>query len=320
MVEKIKVGLVGLGTIARVAHLPSIFEFDDVELTAVCDVTEETLNCVADRYNIRERYQDPRVMAEKSSIDCAFVLTKPDNTHPILAKMFLNAGKHVFCEKPMATTLRDAEQMVETADKTGRILMIGFNRRYASCCQEAKKILRDKKVDACYGHWNYPVPYGRALLLNPHCIDLMRFFCGDAIKVESRARNETPENDLVIMSMVEFDSGVLGSILYANTCGRYSEKMEIYGNGISLFLDIEFDTLTVIRQDQPESHGPSWRSVYLPRGYTPVHVARGYQAQDRHFFDCLKSGKKPQDTAEDAYRSHRLMNDIYTKAGLPPLE
>ena len=131
--EKIKVAVVGVGNIADVHILRGYQKLPDFELYALCDINEARLNAKADRYGVARRYTDIDVMLAEiaDEIDAVDVCVWNCH-HASCAIKALNAGLHVFCEKPMAYNTAEAVAMKEAAEKAGKVLMIGFVTRYSN--------------------------------------------------------------------------------------------------------------------------------------------------------------------------------------------
>jgi predicted dehydrogenase len=132
----IKIGVVGCGGIAQVMHLPYLTGTEGggvpgIEVVAVCDVLKELAEAVAERYHIKEAYTDHKDMLNKSDIDAVAVLTRHE-THAEISIDAMNQGKHVFVEKPMCETIKDAEKMIETQRKSNVTLQVGYMKRFDS--------------------------------------------------------------------------------------------------------------------------------------------------------------------------------------------
>ncbi|WP_099159569.1 Gfo/Idh/MocA family protein [Virgibacillus ndiopensis] len=131
MVEKLKVAIIGCGGIANGKHLPSLSKLKQVELIAFCDIKVDKARKAAEEYGVSRAqvYEDYDQLLQDQSIDVVHVCT-PNISHAEISIAALKAGKHVMCEKPMAKTSKEARLMVETAEKTGKKLTIGYNNRF----------------------------------------------------------------------------------------------------------------------------------------------------------------------------------------------
>ncbi|MDY6873408.1 MAG: Gfo/Idh/MocA family oxidoreductase [Chloroflexota bacterium] len=140
----IRIGIIGAGKIVRVRHLPEAEQNPNAEVRAVCDLIEDRAQELADQYHCKP-YTDYKKMIQDPELD-AIVVAATNKTHAMMTIDALNAGKHVLCEKPMATSLEDAKQMLAAAEKNGKQLMIGNNQRLETAHQKAKDLLQSGKL------------------------------------------------------------------------------------------------------------------------------------------------------------------------------
>lgn len=130
MGNKVRIGLIGAGQIG-VVHLKSYLEVENAEIAAICDIDETRLNKIADEYGITNRYTSVEdMLANEKDLDAADVCVWNVN-HAKCAIAALNAGLHVICEKPMAYSVQEAEEMKACAEKNGKILMLAFCTRFS---------------------------------------------------------------------------------------------------------------------------------------------------------------------------------------------
>ena len=140
-VTRLNVGVVGLGEVAQIIHLPNLLELNQkFKLAALCDVSPRLLEAVANRYHVSERFVDYREMLEKVPLDVVLVLNA-NEYHADTALAALDHGAHVFVEKPLCMNRREAETLQERVQKAGRILMVGYMRRYDQAFAQAAKII-----------------------------------------------------------------------------------------------------------------------------------------------------------------------------------
>ena len=117
MAEKVKWLLIGAGIIAEKRVAPALVNAEDSELVGVCDIVEENAKKIAEEYGVSEIYNDIDEAISKTAADAVYVAT-PVFLHVPTAIKALEAGKHVMCEKPLANTLKEAKDMVESAPTT----------------------------------------------------------------------------------------------------------------------------------------------------------------------------------------------------------
>ena len=135
----INIGIIGCGKIAQVRHIPEYAENPDVKLAAFFSPNRARAQEQADKYGGKV-YDTAEALLADPGID-AVSICAANYAHAELSMQALNAGKHVLCEKPMATTLADCEAMVECAKKNGKFLMIGHNQRLAKAHMEPKRLI-----------------------------------------------------------------------------------------------------------------------------------------------------------------------------------
>jgi predicted dehydrogenase len=127
--DKSKIGVIGLGGVAQLVHLPNLSKLPNAELISVCEVNKSRLMTIAEKFSIKERYSNYNEMLEKSQMDAVIIAT-PTSTHADIAVDCLEAGKDILVEKPLARTYQEAKRIVDSAKKNKRKLMVGMNLRY----------------------------------------------------------------------------------------------------------------------------------------------------------------------------------------------
>lgn len=137
-----RIAVVGGGWWASTAHLPSLASYDGAELVAVCDPRRERMATASERFGV-PGYSDIGAMLAGTQIDGAIVAT-PHTTHHRLARQLLDAGVHVFVEKPLTTTASDAWDLVRVADDAGLHLVVGYTYQHASTAAFARDAVREQ--------------------------------------------------------------------------------------------------------------------------------------------------------------------------------
>ncbi len=233
--EKIKVGVIGCGSIARRRHLIEYDANPNAEIVAVCDLIESRASEIAEQYGAKA-YIDYKELLENEAIDVISVCL-PNNLHAPVSIAALNAGKHVLCEKPMATSKQEAEEMIESAKRNDKTLMIAHNQRFVSSHQKAKQLIDSGKLGKIYSFrttFGHPGPEqwsidGRdswffekqqAIIgalgdLGVHKSDLIRYLLGDIVEVgafvETSAKENTDVDDNTVC-ILKTDKGVIGQL------------------------------------------------------------------------------------------------------------
>ncbi len=247
--EKLRVGIIGTGGISHL-HMDGykLLEKEGiVEVVAVCDINKKKVERYAEKYNVKNYYYDLNEMLAKEKLDCVSVCTW-NAAHKIATVAALNAGCNVICEKPMAMNSAEAQEMIDAAEKAGKILQIGFVRRFGNDADIVNRYIASGNMgdiyyakatylrrDGCPGGWFGDKSYsggGPLIDLGVHVIDLVRYLAGSPkpIAVYGVTYNNlgcgrasgfqeawtAPESDLVfkytvedfVSAMIKFDSGL----------------------------------------------------------------------------------------------------------------
>lgn len=148
--RKLRVGVVGCGGIANGKHLPAMKRNGNFEIVAFCDLMEERAQKAKKEYGT----EDARVYTDyteliKEDVEAVYVLT-PNSSHASISIAAMEAGKNVMCEKPMAKSYAEAKAMVETSERTGKILTIGYQNRYRADSAYLKSACAEGELGEIY--------------------------------------------------------------------------------------------------------------------------------------------------------------------------
>ncbi|MCM3217832.1 Gfo/Idh/MocA family oxidoreductase [Niallia taxi] len=232
----LKIGVIGCGSIAQHRHLQEYSWNKAVEIVAVCDINEERAIEIGKEYSAKA-YTDYKELLADKDIDAVSVCT-PNYLHAPISIDALNAGKHVLCEKPMATSSEEAAQMIEAAKKNGKKLMIGHNQRFVKSHQKARELIKSGEVGKIYsfrsafGHggpeqwsvdgkesWFFQKEkafIGAMGDLGVHKTDLLRYVLGEEFVevgafVETNAKDFADVDDNAVC-VLKTESGVIGTL------------------------------------------------------------------------------------------------------------
>ena len=314
MNSAIRVGIIGLGAIAHVAELPALSEIAGVRIAAAYSRTEEKRQKAAAKYNI-ERLCSSFAEFMEVDMDCAFVLT-PKANHTEYVLPLLDAGRHVFLEKPLALTLSEGRLMAVRAKERKLRFMVAFNRRYAPVYQKAKEAFAGKRLDICVAGKGRNGSEYRATLENAiHMVDLMRHFCGEAVEVQAYSQYSDRTREDGCTAHIRFDSGAIGILVASRTAGQWYETLDLYGGGQTVRVNCP-DEVTVINS-QTEV-----KTVLTPlaMGWARVEDKLGFRQEVEHFIDCVRNDRQPLTNGDDAVKTHELIDAILRKAGLPGMD
>jgi predicted dehydrogenase len=287
----VRMGVLGCGSIAQIAHLPSIARRREARLAAVCDVDAERAKAVAAQWGAEQWYTDHREMFAQARLD-AVVIATPNNVHRNQAVAAARAGVHVIVEKPLAVTNREAWDIVNACSQAGVKLMVGCDRRFWTQNQWAKELIEAGVIGkllmsraSLHEHWyNYQnhvavtdfrlmceVAGGAAINdTGAHVIDLLTWLNASRVKrvVGVAKRLAMPETytlcDDTALAMVEFENGAFGSI----SCNRFSPAV----NQATELCGTEGTIFTATDATNPFQSWPM--AVYTNKDYTVDSLPR----------------------------------------------
>jgi predicted dehydrogenase len=143
--DKIRCAVIGAGGFAEICHVPGLQSHPQAEVVLLCGRNEERRRAIAARLVVPETVADYREVLARPDID-AITITTPNVSHHEIATAALRAGKHVFCEKPLAMNEREAEEMTLAAREEGRINQVAFTFRYTHGVSRLRELLRDGAI------------------------------------------------------------------------------------------------------------------------------------------------------------------------------
>lgn len=310
--DPLRIGLVGAGAIGQLAHLPVLARRSDVRIaglvTADDALTEENLR----RWPIESGYESLTAMIERAALDAVLVLT-PKHLHSPFVLEALEAGVDVFSEKPLASTLDDASDLVDAAARASGLLMVGFNRRYAEVYRTARAAFGDRRARFLVGQKHRVGTEHRATLENGiHMVDLLRWFGGEAVDVQASSWAPDPYREEGAAALIRFDTGTTAVFAAVRSAGEWDERLDAYGDATSVRV-VAPEEVSIVRD------GVSTVTQMRPRstGWTDVTEAAGFAPCLGHFLDCVRTRRAPDTDATEAFRTQALMQRILEAAGLP---
>jgi predicted dehydrogenase len=128
MTTPLRIGVIGAGAIATLGHIPGFQRLPDVQVAAICDANVARAQNVAVQFGIPAVYEDYQSLLVEADLE-AITVAVPNALHAAVTLAALEAGKHVLCEKPLATTVEDGQAMVVAAERAGKILAINMHNR-----------------------------------------------------------------------------------------------------------------------------------------------------------------------------------------------
>ncbi|MCE7979587.1 MAG: gfo/Idh/MocA family oxidoreductase [Caldilinea sp. CFX5] len=275
--EKLRVGVVGTSWYADLMHLPALKSHPQVQIAAICGRNRDRAEAMAQKYEIPQVFTDYQAMIDQAGID-ALVVAIPDDLHYPVTMAALDAGLHVLCEKPLAFTLEQAQQMVARAEEMGVKHMTYFTWRWLPVFQYLHRLIQEGYLGRCfYSQFRYVGGFGRkgqyqwkwdrqrglGILgdLGVHMIDMAHWCLGDIAKVSAHlptyiarpgvaGQPLEPANDAALLTLQYADGsqGVIQVSAVAHLGKRNLEcQVVLYGEAGTLEVDFNFHDGYVIR-------------------------------------------------------------------------
>ncbi|MDM8098807.1 Gfo/Idh/MocA family protein [Oceanobacillus oncorhynchi] len=319
----LKIAVIGCGSIAKHRHLPEYAANKHVEITAVCDIVGERAEEAAVKYEAKA-YTDYKELLKQDDIDAVSVCL-PNYLHAPVSVDALNAGKHVLCEKPMATSAEEADQMIEAAQRSGKKLMIGHNQRFVNSHQKARELIASGAVGKVYsfrttfGHggpegwsadgkdsWFFKKDeafIGAMGDLGVHKADLIRYLLQDEFVevgafVETSAKENANVDDNATL-ILKSEKGTIGTLAasWAYTAKEDNSTI-IYGEKATLRLEDDPAYSLVVQYTNGETVKYELGAIQSndEGGQTTTHVID-------HFIDSIQNDTTPLIDGEEGKKS-----------------
>ena len=310
---KIRIGIMGAGYIAGV-HAGVLARDERTQLTAVYDVDEKAAEKLAATFDCTAVATTLELLQRSDAV----YITTPNTQHVSLAIASIETGKHVFCEKPLATNVADAERVFNLASESRGVFQVGHNRRFAPVYTTLKQMLAEthpphsahvkmNRGELLKPEWTGdPSVTGGFLYETPiHMFDMMRFLFGE---VESLfAVGSTHEYKEVddFSVLLKFNSGMHATLATAADASWLFpfERVEVFSHHATL-VTREMESLTYTTS--LEGNFTEQTMQQLPR-----EEKWGYAQEDRAFIDAIVNRSEPPVTAFDGLMSVKLVDAVY---------
>lgn len=311
-----RIAIFGAGGITHRAYLPLLTTWPGIEIIGIYSRTQASIDKICAEFHLGKGTTNAQELVEMKP-DAAFILTN-DQTHFQFVEMLLEAGLDVFVEKPMAQNSEEVQMLAQLAKKENKILMVGFNRRYALLYKKAKELFKGKKIQlaviqkhrAKATHTNL---YNNYLDDTIHQIDLLRFYCGNVVPLNTFYEQQGGKI-VGAVSICGLRDGGFGVIMTSLKAGSWQERVTLHGENFTVEVDA-FEKLTIKNHDHKQVFGTD-----RPGKWIPDMQERGFYGEIEHFFDCVASRQQPLTNAFDAVQTHQLLEKLVEVAGLKPNE
>ena len=318
--RSLRTGVIGTGAIAQRLHLPGYAGHHDATVAAVCDVEERKAQMVADEFGAPHYFTDYEELIESGTVD-AVSICLPNHMHEGAVTLALEHGLHVLCEKPMATSVGEADVMIGAAEGSDGVLMVNQSERFSPVYQKAITVLESGlvgEVETIRSRFSHSGPEGWSprstwftdveaagggamVDIGIHNADLVRCLVGDIDEVV--AYTETLATDTEVedtaVACLRLANGGLGTFEVSWTTDPDRIETQIVGTEGVLTVDKTASELTV------DLSGERGRvDVPLPEHRGPIE----------RFVDAAIDGTSPPVTGREGRDALELVMAIYRAA------
>lgn len=342
--NKIKVGIIGTGSISNL-HMAGYKNLENVEVIAACDINGKRAEEYAKKYGIEHVFTDYNEMLKLKELDAVSVCTW-NNGHAPASIAALRAGKNVLCEKPLAMNLEEAKQMEQAAKESGKLLMVGFVRRFGKNTKIMEDFINEGYLGdvyyaktSCIRRYGNPMGWfsdkkrsggGPLIDLGVHMIDLVRFLMGKpkTISVMGATFNKIgPRNNIkafdrynpvdmdyycdvedMAVAMIRFENGAVLNVetSFSQHIKEDQLTLELYGTKSGAMMEPKLELYSEMED---------YLVDITPRYSEGANVfTENFNNETAHFIDCIANGTKCLNPVEDGVELMRILDAIYESA------
>ena len=330
----VRFALIGCGKIAERLAMPQLTGCPDARVTALVDIRLPVAQRLADKFGVERKliWTDWKRMLREADVD-AVGICLPNYLHDDAVIACCEAGKHVIVEKPMATSLAEADAIIRAAKQAGVKLMVEQTQRFDPVHEAAKdlldsgllgtiQMLRGRIGNAGAEYWSDDSPWftrqdqagGGALIdVGVHAIDLVLWLSGKRVK-RVCASGKTIEKPIKVEDnascLLEFDDGTMGIIEASWTTRPYEVTTQFYAQRGTMRTELGFGVTHPVAVQFCQAHGNP--NIPLGEDYYPkIPAASRHEGAYQHFTRCIQNDTTPFVTGEDGRASLEVILAAY---------
>ena len=312
--DKIKLGLFGLGHLGKI-HLKCLLELDIIQLVGCFDVSAEMARGVCEEAGVRF-YEDPDDLIR----DCqAIDVVTPTITHFDIASRVISQGRHCFIEKPVTSSVREAEELLSMALTSGVKVQIGHVERYNPGFLSVKDSIRNPRFIEAHRLSTFN-PRGTDVSvvhdLMIHDLDLISVIArSEPIEVRAKGVNIVSPTADICNARIEFKNGLVANVTASRISMKQMRKLRIFQDDAYISLDLltkESQVISLLDQPQEQTleidtyRGKKYISLYNP----DVQPVNAIKTELSAFASSILSGEETEVSLDDGIRALRLVEII----------
>ncbi len=341
--SKIKVAVIGCGTIANASHIPSYLNNPEVEIKYFCDLIPEKAQACVEKYGCGQAVVDYHDFLNDPELDAVSVCTHND-FHSIISIDFMRAGKHVLCEKPAARILSEALEMQKVAHETGKILNIGVCNRFNTYVMKIRELIESGELGEVYhvyasfrshrsipgigGDFTTKAKSGGGSLIDwgVHFIDLILYCCMDPKPLTASGEafcklgKDIPNYTYTSMwaketadmnGTYDVDDSVVGVVRTEGPVVSFNGAWAQNIGNREMFIDFMGDKAGIRLQYCSDFKIWSVKNGMLTETQVSTETRDMYQNEIDDFIRCIKTGDKNQQYIDYAVQTSKILQAIY---------
>jgi len=310
MTRKVKLAVIGTGRMGSVHARNIVRQIPEAELVAVCDIRRDVAQAVASELGIERVVEDYHELLSDKDIEAILIVSSTD-THAFIMKDVAAAGKHIFCEKPLALDLEKIDDALAAVKAAGVKLQVGFNRRFDKSYQRVRAIVESGEIgrpcilkitnrDPDFPSMDFlRVSGGIFLDLAIHDFDMVRFQVGEVEEIYATGNvlinqelKEFGDIDTAVVTL-KFANGAVGSIDNSRKAVYgYDQRLEVFCSNGTAMANNEAETTAV--KGNTDGFLSAKPPYFFMQRYAPCYVE-----EIRRFVECVRDDKPTPTTGED---------------------
>ncbi len=280
--HKLRIGVIGTGHLGSI-HARIYKELANCSLTAICDLDKSRLDRVSQELQV-PGYTDYREIFDK--ID-AVSIAVPTKLHYKIAAEFLNHNRHTLVEKPFTTNLKQADSLIQIAQKNNLILQVGHIERFNSAFNATLKLIKEPKFIECHRLSPFPhrsLDVGVVLDVMIHDIDIILGLVNSQIKkIESVGVNILTKFEDIANARITFDNGCVANLTASRVSDEIMRKIRIFQENTYISLDYKDAKANVYKKE----------GLTITKTDLPIEKEQPLQKELVSFLDCVIKHKEP---------------------------
>ena len=323
--KNFNLGIIGCGAVVEIIHLPALERIPEINVKGLVDINMNRTQELKNKFGLinADTFKDYKELLRSDEIDMVLIATPP-KTHSKIIIDSLESNKHIYCEKPLATSIQEIDRIKQTLNKCDQEikLMVGYNFRFQPHYIKIKDLLNKNyvgKIISSNIHFlsnitNWPTiskfqfsPGEGGVIFDTgiHCIDLSRWLLGEVVKVYSHMGTYSldiqVEDTATLFLKHEND---INSIIHLSWFAPSIHSIMVVGNEGCLTTTMDLDHIKASKTDLIKN---KWYLISL-RSFPPLS---SYQQAYTHFIDCVKNNRNILASVDQSRRNMEIMFAAY---------